>query len=312
MLSIMRKIFIITLTSVLTCGCSTKSLQTYFPSEINQSRAKYYAVLQEQSIWKETSEHPQREVYRVMSLHPFSKPVLARLEKCDDSKIIATFKRGSEITRYGVGKLEISRTSPITKADFSVFTNLLQKAHFWELPSEMPVSPRSILDGSTEIIEGIKHGQYHFVNWSSPGPNYYFLAIIHLQRLGFPELLYPPLSMFYGEHEPQPLESELNMVVDNIKNFDSEKKYLDVLGSPDVEELDSVGKNIFYRVSKSGCLGIRFDKKGERLLAKIWTEDWFSAVTDDNLQPPSTSSQPQPQSSYSPKAGKPSPEKQSE
>lgn len=282
-LSIMEKIFYFVFVSVLICGCTTRSPQTYFPPDVNQGwYAEYYAALHEKPIWQEAPANTRKEIYRYLSLPTFGNPVLVRIEICEDGRKVATFKKSTGKGGYEPGKLEISKARAISDADFTIFTNLLYEAKYWDLPAKMPVLEPYGKDGSQEIIEVVRNGKYHVVDWWSPDNGPYYLACIHLRRLGFPEDQNPPLSFFRQQYDA----SALRIAPDQMKKmggWKTEKETFDAIGSPQCEESDSGGKNAYYRLKNNAYeyLGVRYDKQGVRVRSVMWPEERFSNRMDN-------------------------------
>lgn len=271
--------------SILISGCTTLSPITYFPPEVEQGwYAKHYSALNEKPIWQKAPANQGKEIYRFLYLPTFDNPLLVRIEVSEDGKKVATFKKSTGKVGYEPGKIKISKTSEISDVDFTVFTNLLYEAKYWELPSKMPDPMPLGFDGSREIIEVIKNGKYHVVDWWSPENGPYYLACIHLRRIGFPEDLCPPLSFFHKQYDASTLCIDLGKLkIGEIAILKTEREILDAIGPPQCEESDSGGKNAFYRLKNNayGYLGVRYNKNGARVYSVAWPEERFSNRMDN-------------------------------
>jgi hypothetical protein len=136
---------------------------SYFPSQTFTSRAgdlqlRWYSAdmyaLGEPPLWPPSSEH--ETVYRLTYLPAFSGPSVITLTVAPDGEgrvAIKTLDGDREVTK-------IDDTSTVSQDQIARFFNLLDQAHFWQTPTELPSHG---LDGAEWIMEGVKDGNYRTV-----------------------------------------------------------------------------------------------------------------------------------------------------
>jgi hypothetical protein len=251
--------------------------------------AKYYDALREKPICQDGSCDPATEVYRFLSLPTFDSPMLVRIDVRKESEKIITFKKTSGKGGYEPGTLVSTKTATMTEHDFAVFTNLLHEAKFWSLPERMPVDPMKLtLDGTCEVIEAVKDGKHHIVGWGSPDGGPYLIACIRLKRLGFPEDLCPPPEFFEIPYSGPTCRRDIEQLnAAGTEGTRIEEQIVDIIGSPQVEEPHSNGRNAYYRLRSPyfghlyGAVGIRYDDSGRVQRMLTWNEGMFSGMPDN-------------------------------
>lgn len=112
----------------------------------------------------------EKEVYRFTWLRTFHKPMTFRIEKRND-RYILYWKVLDGAGGYEPGNLEIERLKIITEKEWSEFTKLVDKAHFWN----MELGRGSIgNDGSEWILEGVNQNKYRVATvWTPRKGNFY-------------------------------------------------------------------------------------------------------------------------------------------
>jgi hypothetical protein len=131
------------------------------PKESGSCERWYTAPLKamaEPSLF-ETSRDPSIESYRFLWLRTFHQPVSARLEIAKDGAGELTVKVLSGKGGYGLGHLVKNRTIKISKDSVLHFLGLLEKADFWNSPTEEQTNDIQ-LDGAQWIMEGVKEGRW--------------------------------------------------------------------------------------------------------------------------------------------------------
>jgi hypothetical protein len=136
---------------------------SYFPPQIFTSRAadfqlRWYSAdmyaLGETPLWPPCTEH--ETIYRLTYLPAFSGPSVITLTVSPDGEgrvAIKTLDGDREVTK-------IDDTSTVSRDQLARFFSLLDQAHFWQTPTELPSHG---LDGAEWIMEGVKDGNYRTV-----------------------------------------------------------------------------------------------------------------------------------------------------
>jgi hypothetical protein len=117
----------------------------------------------EPSLWKQSNQ-PDYHAYRFRwegGLRIVG-PLVIRLDVQPDGSGIATIKIWKSVPgEYDSDKrLQADYTKPVSRRNVNKFLRQIEKARFWELPSE---DDHRGLDGETWMLEGAKNGTFHFV-----------------------------------------------------------------------------------------------------------------------------------------------------
>ena len=135
----------------------------YFPPETFTSRAADFEVawysrdlyrLGQQPLWPPASD--SERVYRFTYLGAFSGPKAVILTVLPDGTGEIRMKTVRESPDEGKSELP----STVSQGQASEFLRQVDKAHFWEMPTE---SQYRGLDGAEWILEGVPEGKYHIV-----------------------------------------------------------------------------------------------------------------------------------------------------
>ncbi|NIT03983.1 hypothetical protein GTO10_03580 [Candidatus Saccharibacteria bacterium] len=122
----------------------------------------------------------ENRVYRFLWLRSFHVPIAIRLTVDSSGAGSLTTKMLSGAGGYCPGILIKDETITVMKEDVREFISLLQKANYWELPTNKKVLG---LDGAEWIIEGVNGGRYHVVNRWTPEEGEFRKAALYLLRL---------------------------------------------------------------------------------------------------------------------------------
>jgi hypothetical protein len=128
---------------------------------------KHLRAMHEPSLLK-LSKDTSKQSYRFLWLRTFHHPVSTRLEVADDGSAQLFVKVLNGKGGYDPGRMIINHTIKVSKDSVDYFLGLLQKADFWNIPTEQPESSAIGVDGAQWIIEGVGGGQYHVVDRWSP------------------------------------------------------------------------------------------------------------------------------------------------
>ncbi|WMI65071.1 hypothetical protein RBH94_13515 [Aestuariibaculum sp. YM273] len=120
-----------------------------------------------------------KEIYRFTWLRTFDKPITFRFEK-KDNRFILYWKVLNGAGGYEPGEIEIERLKILTKKEWTEFTQLMEKADFWN----MNLGRSSIgTDGSEWIMEGVNQSDYRAVSVWSPSKGDFYNACDYLISL---------------------------------------------------------------------------------------------------------------------------------
>ncbi|MFD0837365.1 hypothetical protein ACFQ0I_16420 [Mariniflexile aquimaris] len=147
--------------------------------------SKYLHAMEEPLLFNKKID---KEIYRFTWLRSFHKPMTFRFEKKNDSYIMF-YKVLSIPDEYGnnIGEIECFRLKILSKKEWIKFTQLIEKANFWE----MRLGNSSYGDdGSQWIMEGVNQSNYRVVSAWTPSKGAFFNAcnyLISLMNLKIPE-----------------------------------------------------------------------------------------------------------------------------
>lgn len=143
--------------------CAAESAEEISPSSIQISeRNKILSVFQESPLEQMINSD---EVYRLIWFPTFDAPTVIRIWRSGENYTIKT-KRLSGKGGYEIGTLKTEETRTLSAEEWNVFVNNLNSRCFWNAPSAVKEIP--VMDGSSWTFEGLRNGQYHFVNRISP------------------------------------------------------------------------------------------------------------------------------------------------
>jgi hypothetical protein len=129
--------------------------------------AKHLRAMREPSLL-ELSKDTSRQSYRFLWLRTFHHPVSARLEVAKDGTAQLFVKVLSGQGGYDPGRVILNRNIKVSRDAVDHFLELLQKADFWNIPTEQEQRDVIGVDGAQWIIEAASGGQYHVVDRWSP------------------------------------------------------------------------------------------------------------------------------------------------
>ena len=139
------------------------AFQTYFPPETFVSGASDFAIrwystemyaLGQDPLWPPASG--PESTYRLTYIPAFSGPTAITLSVASDGKgtiAIKTLDVDREVTKT-------DETVPASRDRLHRFFTLLDEAHYWATPTELP---RTGVDGAEWILEGVRDGKYRVV-----------------------------------------------------------------------------------------------------------------------------------------------------
>jgi hypothetical protein len=124
------------------------------------------------------------EVYRFTWLRSFNTPVIIKIQK-HHFDFMFTAKELSPVYKEFPQELNISDTGFISWFKWYTFKSKLDKISFWNMP--MDDTEEQGMDGARWVLEGVKDGQYHFIDrWSAKGSDFgkaclYLIKISNLE-----------------------------------------------------------------------------------------------------------------------------------
>ena len=150
--------------------------EDYFPKgTFNDFRTSWYSnqytALDEHSLFMEKNKSTN-QIYRFTWLRTFHHPISIRLEIKNDEIGTLFIKMANGAGGYDPGELVTNESRQLSKSEITGFSNLINKASFWKIPTETPPDPNGKLsiciDGAQWILEGLSKGNYHIVDRCSP------------------------------------------------------------------------------------------------------------------------------------------------
>lgn len=122
-------------------------------------------ALQEPSLWA-LSKTQKEQSYRFVWLRTFHHPVAIRIDVQADGTSRLTTKMTNGAGGYKPGHLVRDDKSTLTKEQTELFLGKIEGNRFWDL--EGIEKSAGGTDGARWIIEGVRGGKYHLVDWWSP------------------------------------------------------------------------------------------------------------------------------------------------
>jgi len=122
---------------------------------------------------------PDATVYRLLWLPTFHHPVCVRIVRTGESAQLRAKVldgRGG----YERGQIAIDRSITLDVEQWKEFNRHLEKAAFWDMPSEIKLDG-FIVDGDSLTLEGVKGGICHEVRRTIPDPSYEALCSYMLE-----------------------------------------------------------------------------------------------------------------------------------
>ncbi len=137
---------------------------------------KHLAAMSEPAL---LSSKGKDESYRFLWMRTFHHPVIIRLERSGDKRILIV-KELNGAGGYNPGKLIVNRIRSLTKSEWDEFARRVAQACFWRLPMEDGIEGN---DGASWILEGYRQGCYHAVNRWSPADDDYRECCLYLLKI---------------------------------------------------------------------------------------------------------------------------------
>jgi hypothetical protein len=125
-------------------------------------------AMQEPSL-SEAARTSDTSVYRFLFIYGF-RTLSVRLALNEDGSGVLAGKLGI----FGSSTRLFSQDSiAVSKDQMQKFATLLQKAQFWEMPTEDPQDKSYHMDGAQCVLEGTRNHSYHVVDrWLRGGTDY--------------------------------------------------------------------------------------------------------------------------------------------
>jgi hypothetical protein len=142
----------------------------------NEWYSKHLEAMNEPAL---PSMEGANEMYRFLWLRSFHHPIAIRVWRIGEDRNMV-FKELDGAGGYEPGNLMTNRTRRLTADEWDKFITLLQKASYWQLPTEGDAGGK---DGARWILEGKKEEQYRIVDRWSPRSGSYSEACLYLLKL---------------------------------------------------------------------------------------------------------------------------------
>ena len=166
-------------------GCTHSRTASFFPPKASQDYVAHYRTMGEEPLWNLGNRRHGQTTYRFMAPNCFEPPELARIDVLPDGtkRLIVKTTTGAGGSSNRTGQLDLCATNSISDEDFSFITNHLAKTGFFAVPHD--IDNHEVLDSSPHIIEVLRGGRYHVVQWTSPsGP--FADAFTRIDDIAFP------------------------------------------------------------------------------------------------------------------------------
>ncbi len=123
------------------------------------------------------------ETYRFLWLRTFDPPIALRLEGGSDGWGVLTVKVADGTGGYNPGTLHYESAVAVNPTQVQRLRVLLDRAGFWESPTQEPMTGTVNVDGARWVFEATKEGRYHVLDRWSPSSGPYRAAALLLVRL---------------------------------------------------------------------------------------------------------------------------------
>ena len=182
------------------------ALPAYFgsgkSSKIDEFRAGWYGTslkrMDEPSLAERAGKEKGLVAYRFLWLRTFHRPISIRLEVPESGDPSLVVKELDGQGGYDPGKLKLKKKLAVQKADVERALAAVQKAKFWEMPTDEPpkrwkdksgqVLEERHADGAQWVIEGVRGGKYHVVDrWCPSSGAFYDLCMMLINLSGLNE-----------------------------------------------------------------------------------------------------------------------------
>lgn len=148
------------LTTTLADSADTK----YFPDGSEHWYPQHLEAMKEPSLY-DRRENQNIEVYRLLWLRTFHKPIAIRISK-DSFGVKLRVVRLSGAGGYKPGTIEHDKTYALANQQWDHFTQLLAKTSFWKMPTADEMIGGK--DGARWVLEGQAAGKYQVVDRWTP------------------------------------------------------------------------------------------------------------------------------------------------
>ena len=151
--------------------------------EFTERRMQRYSevleAMREPSLWTRSQRDGGATAYRLLWLPSFDYPVCVRIEG-SELRAVALDGHGG----YDPGMVAIDRRLTLNPAQRADFLRRVEAVKFWSLPTTDNGNHGT--DGDRLVLEGVRGGRYHRVDWEEPDSNYvkFCQSFLALSRLG--------------------------------------------------------------------------------------------------------------------------------
>ena len=141
-------------------------LISYFPPQTFTDRAAELRIvwysrglyaLGEKPLWSSSAD--AETTYRFTHFGAFTPPKTMILRVQPDGKARINLKA----TTRDRDSVQLDETADITQSRLNAFLDLLNQAHFWNMPTDPPPSRTLGHDGADWMLEAVQNGAYHVV-----------------------------------------------------------------------------------------------------------------------------------------------------
>jgi len=176
--------------------CIAQSSPVYIPKEYSdQNHAKVpphltdtivsaFKIMNEPSLW----ETPQEiQCFRFSWFRTFHEPISIRIEHARNGYLVHSTVLDGE-GGFDIGKIKLTKSKPITPAQWSRLLSLAKAASYWELSTDGSTALKGgyidvSSDGADWILEGTAGHKYHLVYRHSPGPSKFKSLCLYMLQI---------------------------------------------------------------------------------------------------------------------------------
>jgi hypothetical protein len=139
--------------------------------DVDYTRAwfqKYLIAMKEPSLRELAGKDRTATVYRFLWLPSFHDPISVRFVKSDRGVLLHAVRLMLD-DNYRPVRIVERKSIELKTVHWKRIANHLEKARFWDLPTEKRAPfGRVLLDGHILIVEGVSDGRYHVVRRDNP------------------------------------------------------------------------------------------------------------------------------------------------
>jgi hypothetical protein len=131
--------------------------------------SKALSTMKEPSLWELARQGQTMEVYRLLWLPTWGRPVAVRVEKAGGRMTLNEVQLDGD-GGYELGEVAVRKQTSLSQRDWDRLMERVEEAAFWGMPTS--INDLGV-DGEHLIVEGVRDGRFHVVDRWSPRPGAY-------------------------------------------------------------------------------------------------------------------------------------------